>query len=62
MVHLVKNRPTHCAYRGCQTPLSESRTHEAGKDYCCTLCAQRGMKYDRERAAAPELQLVPASR
>ena len=51
------SRATHCAYRGCQQCLSDSRTHADGKDYCCVLCSQRGMKYDRERAAPPELQL-----
>ena len=57
MVRLIP-RATHCQYRGCLKPLSDAREHQGGKDYCCVLCAERGLKYDRERAAPPELQLV----
>ena len=60
-MRLVRNNPTHCAYKGCMAPLCESHLQaQDGKHYCCVLCAQRGMHYDRLRHSVPELQLVPA--
>jgi hypothetical protein len=52
-------RPSHCSYKGCMVPMSDSAFKaEDNKWYCCVLCSQRGMHYDRVRQSPPELQLV----